>query len=106
MSLANDVVPIMASNCGVCHAREGSPSPEAVANSVYFENSQDMLSRVGSLIEPGDSEGSLLISVLRQDVGIGAGPTLMPPPSSARNPMTKTRITVVATWIDDGAPDN
>jgi len=105
-SLSRDVVPIMSSNCGFCHKRGSTPYPAAVANDVYWQTAADVTDRIGTLIIAGSSVTSPLISVLKQEASVGVGPTLMPPPSSSRPPMSADNIAVVATWIDEGANDN
>lgn len=50
---------------------------------------------------PGDSENSYLMKKLRGDADIVGDP--MPPPSGG---LDEELIARVASWIDDGAPDN
>lgn len=106
VSLADDVVPIMRDECGFCHTRTDSPSAPAVANDVYLERKNDLLGLVGTDIVAGDSAKSRLVAWLRQEEGAGNGPTLMPPPTSGRDKMSRADIQVVRAWIDEGALDN
>ena len=105
LSLSADVMPVFAQNCAGCHARENSPFPDAVANGVYFENKDDILANVGTFIVAGDSANSGLVGVLRQDFGVGASMTLMPPPDVG-SAVPSADVARVAGWIDDGANDN
>jgi hypothetical protein len=105
VSLENDVMPIVSMRCGGCHTRTDSPFPDAVQNMVYFEREEDLLGLVGSFIVAGDAGSSGLIQILRQEIAVGEGPTLMPPPSVAPA-MPSEEVDVVDAWINQGAEDN
>lgn len=104
VSLATDALPIVLARCGGCHTRGESPAPAAVVNMVYLEEKDDVLGLVGSFIVAGDSASSGFLSIMRQDLAVGAGPTLMPPPPSAAMPVEE--VDMIALWIDQGAQDN
>ena len=103
-SLANDVMPLIAQTCGGCHTRNNAPFPPAIANDVYYDSKDDILALVGSFIIAGDSSQSGFVSILTQDLAVGQGPTLMPPPPT--DGMAMADIAVVQAWIDEGAKDN
>jgi mono/diheme cytochrome c family protein len=105
VSLEMDGLPIIQARCGGCHTRGMAPFPPAVANDVYFETKEDVLGLVGTFIVAGDSSSSGFISILRQDMAVGMGPTLMPPPMAAEA-MPADEVDMIALWIDQGAMDN
>ena len=107
VSLASDVVPIMAARCGTCHQPGGNPG--AIANGTYFNTADDIMGKVDNAfgtIVSGDSANSGLIKIMKQEISVGAGPTLMPPPPSGNDPVPAGEIDTVAKWIDDGAVEN
>ncbi len=104
VSLANQALPIVQASCGGCHTRNNSPTPPAVANMVYLENKDDVLGLVGSFIVAGDSANSGFVKILTQEMPVGAGPTVMPPPPGAK--MSDANLAVISSWIDQGAQDN
>lgn len=106
VSLSDDVVPIISTECGFCHTRQDPPNPAATLNGVYYETAQDLLDKVGGPIVAGSATDSRLIDILRQDLAVGSGPTLMPPPPSGRPPVGEADIAIVAEWIDQGAEDD
>lgn len=103
ISLRTDVMPIFAANCAGCHARENG-IPEAVVNMAYLESPEDIMANVGTFIMAGDSANSGFVGVLRQDFGVGAGMTVMPPPPASA--LSAADVEVFAQWIDEGAKDN
>lgn len=106
VSLSTQVVPIVQAQCGHCHTRNNSPAPKAVENQAYFETKADLLQRIGTAIVAGDAAQSPLIKIMRQELAVGDGPTLMPPPASNRPKMPDSEVAIVAAWIDQGAKDN
>ena len=105
VSLSGDVLPLILESCGGCHKRMGAPFPNAVANEVYYEDEEDILGLVGSFIIAGDSANSGFVAILAQDLAVGQGPTLMPPPDRAE-PMDESQVTLIKAWIDQGAKNN
>ena len=104
-SLSADVMPLIQMQCGGCHTRTDAPFPDAVVNSVFLETDADMLGLVGSFITAGDAANSGFVSILKQELAVGAGPTMMPPPGMAEA-MPADDVAVVSAWIDEGAKDN
>lgn len=104
-SLSADVVPVVRGFCGACHKRTDSPSPDAVANGLYFETAADLLGLIGTGdIVPSDGAGSPLIQIMDRTLGAGTKGELMPP--APVGPMPKADVAVVKAWIDQGAQDN
>ena len=87
VSFANDIQPIFTQSCIVCHG--GSISPD-----LREGNSYDVIVN-GVFIVPNDIDASVLYQRL-----IGNG-NIMPP----GNPLTTTKINLVKSWIEDGAPE-
>lgn len=104
-SLRTDVMPIIEQSCGGCHTREDAPFPDAVINGAYYDEPQDILNLVGSFITPGDANNSGFVAILTQDLAVGQGPTLMPPPKMA-SAMPEDDVAVIRSWINEGALDN
>lgn len=104
VSLSTQALPLLTSACGGCHTRNNSPTPPAVANMVYLENKDDVLGFVGTFITAGDSANSGFVKILTQEMAVGAGPTVMPPPPAAK--MSDANIDIIKKWIDQGAKDN
>ena len=98
-------MPLILESCGGCHKRMGTPFPTAVANEVYYEDEEDLLGLVGSFIIAGDAANSGLVAILTQDLAVGQGPTLMPPPDLS-GPMDENQVAIVKAWIDQGAKNN
>lgn len=104
-SLEDHVMPIIDLACGGCHTRTDSPFSAAVVNGVYYDKKEDILNLVGTYILPGDSANSGFFSILSQDLAVGQGPTLMPPPHLAE-PLNEADLSIIGAWIDQGALDN
>ena len=104
-SLRQEVMPIIDQTCGGCHTRTDAPFPPAVANDVYYDDADDLMALVGTFIIAGDAAGSGFVAILTQDLPVGQGPTLMPPPDMA-DAMVDEAIEIVRAWIDEGAQDN
>ena len=105
VSLRDDVMPLILQSCGGCHTDTDAPFPPAVVNGVVYQSADDILALVGSFIIAGDSANSGFLAILTQELAVGEGPTLMPPPDLAA-PMSADDVQIVATWIDQGARDN
>jgi len=105
VSLSADVMPLINKSCGGCHTRTNAPFPVAVDNGVFYDEKDDLLALVGTFIVPDDPMGSGFLAILTQDLAVGQGPTLMPPPGMAQ-PMAADDVAVVVAWITGGAKDN
>lgn len=92
ISFANDVAPILASECAICHGSLGgwdSSTYDSVINS--GDN--------GPAVIPGDVENSLLAQKIQGTQTIG----VMMPTSGL---MDQDLIQIILDWIEAGAPDN
>ena len=89
-----DVLPILAENCFACHGAD-SGTREAGLRLDQREAAVD-----GGAIVPGDPESSSLVFRIGLDPDDDA---VMPPPSSHRE-LTEDQKTLLARWIDEGAP--
>ena len=104
-SLSTDVFPLIAQSCGGCHTRTNAPFPPAVANGAYYDEPADIYGLVGSFIVAGYPDDSGFVAMLTQELAVGSGPTLMPPPGIA-DPMSEQDINIVKSWITEGAQNN
>lgn len=104
-SLQDDVFPLIAQSCGGCHSRTNAPFPPAVTNGVYYDDTDDVAALVGTFIIPQDADNSGFIAILTQDLAVGQGPTLMPPPGMGQS-MSEEDINTIKSWINEGAQNN
>ena len=104
-SLSADVFPIIAQSCGGCHTRSNAPFSTAVENGVYYDEPADIYGLVGSFIVAGYPDESGFVAILTQELAVGSGPTLMPPPGMSE-PMSVQDINTVKSWITEGALNN
>lgn len=89
---ANDVMPIIASNCAITGCHGGGSAQDGVNLSTY-EGILDII----NLNDPIDSE---LIKVITDD----DPDDIMPPPPN--NSLTQEQIATLLDWINQGAPNN
>ena len=85
-----DIRPILAETCVACHG-----PAEATRQAGLRLDTRDF---IGTIVVPGDAEGSLLFQRVTADEPIDR----MPPVSSGRS-LTADQIDVVRRWIDAGA---
>ncbi len=78
ISFANDIKPIIASNCAVSGCHNGTQSPNFTIDNNIIENASRIKTRTGS--------GSM--------------------PPQGRSDLTNDEIQAIACWVDDGALDN
>lgn len=76
ISLVEDIMPIISSNCIVCH--ENGPFPHLIDKAAVISNA----------------------TKIRREVAGG----FMPPPSAS--PLDSEDIQLIKCWVDDGARDN
>ncbi|HPA17834.1 MAG TPA: hypothetical protein PLU30_08795 [Verrucomicrobiae bacterium] len=91
VTYAQQVRPVFEKNCFKCHG------PEKQKEGVRFDSLADILSH-DKLVRPGDSAGSGLIRVARQ-FGSGTGKHR----KVKATPLTPGDLTLLKTWIDQGA---
>ncbi|MBW8076637.1 MAG: hypothetical protein GJU76_00840 [Gallionella sp.] len=115
VSFKENVEPILAHNCAMCH------SPGGIGYAMTGFSVQDYAtlmkgSKFGPLVDPGSSQQSNLIWLLRH----GAHHIMNMPKEcehlaadgkctvASENPrkMPATQVNMIATWIDQGARDN
>jgi cytochrome c553 len=105
VSLARDVMPLIARSCTECHQREGG-NRKAVENGPYLEKKSDILGVTGTLIIPGKPENSYLLITMSPPQPGRPRHNMMPPKRSKARKMTDAEIKKIAAWIKDGAKDN
>ena len=91
-SFSADVLPILQSQCAVCHGQLGGWDASSYQTVI---NSGDN----GPAVVPGDPDESLLYQKLQGTQTIGGS---MPP----AGPLTPLQIQLILDWIAAGAPDN
>ena len=90
VSFAADIAPILVENCQRCHMINGPRGRFSMANFAGLLRG----GMSGTVIKPGNAQGSLLVQRLRgQDVDV------MPP----NKKLSEDLIEKVATWINEGA---
>jgi uncharacterized membrane protein len=90
----NDILPLLASNCGMsgCHGNGSQAQDVSVANYSAVLNSK--------LVIPGRPDKSLLIEVINAT----SGEKMMPP--SPRTPLSADQKAKISKWISQGARNN
>ena len=97
VSFAEDVLPIFRARCAECHGGEdanGEIRTEVSLNLLEYERVIQG-SEFGTVIEPGDAEGSWLLEM------VVAGD--MP---EQGDPVPEEEIALIRAWIEAGAPNN
>lgn len=91
VSFRQDVRPLLVQNCARCHGGQLG---------LYVDSYDTLMagSSRGTVVVPGDASGSNLVRRLR-----GEATPRMPLDSG---PLTDAEITLVETWIREGAPNN
>jgi mono/diheme cytochrome c family protein len=91
VSYTTQIQPIWNASCTACHGSNGGLSLSSYAQLMSGSNS-------GATVIPNNAVGSLLVKRLR-----GTSGTQMP---QGGTPLSETTISLVETWIDQGAQDN
>ncbi|MBT5875370.1 MAG: hypothetical protein HOH43_18260 [Candidatus Latescibacteria bacterium] len=91
VSFASDIQPIFDLSCVACHGSQGGLSLVSYDALITGGNS-------GTVVMPGNGPGSLLVK--RID---GTIPPVMP---AGGAPLSADNITLIITWIDEGAFNN
>jgi len=91
VSFANDILPILQSRCLNCHGGD------RVEEGLVVRNYTDLMagSDNGSVVTPGDAEGSLLVELVTTKEMPKRGPKLTPP-----------QVQLIVDWVNQGALDN
>ena len=91
----NDILPFLNANC----AQSGCHDTQTARHGIILSSYEDMIN--SGVVEPGYSAESKMIEVMTaQDLR-----NIMPPTSTTIN-LTDEQITMVETWIDQGARNN
>ena len=100
VSYAQDIQPIFTSSCGGagCHIDEST-------NGVELTNYQQVINSVGvqygdAIVVPGDPGASPLVDKVEPDPQFGSRMPL------DRSPLTAQQVTLIRTWIEEGAENN
>jgi mono/diheme cytochrome c family protein len=93
VSFSSDIAPLLVANCNGCHYEANN-----VRGGLRLNTFKDLLQGgdSGPMIEPGQSDDSLLVKKL-----LGTEGQRMP--AGGRPPLSEAQITLVKTWIAEGA---
>ncbi len=93
VSFSSDIAPLLVANCNGCHYEANN-----VRGGLRLNTFKDLLQGgdSGPIIEPGQSDDSLLVKKL-----LGTEGQRMP--AGGRPPLSEAQITLVKTWIAEGA---
>jgi hypothetical protein len=105
VSFSTDLMPLFERSCSVCHKRDGGKE-KAIANKIFYETKEDVLSKVGTFIIPGKPEESGLLQVLNQTKKFGRRNMPMPPPKAAMPKWSEAELKLFSDWIKAGAKDS
>jgi len=105
VSFKNDVFPIFQERCMICHA-PGSPGCVASGFSVATYESLMKGTKFGAMIVPGSSIDSNLLRLVKHE----ADPSIAMPrsltPGKPSEWLKPEQITLIETWINQGAKNN
>jgi hypothetical protein len=109
VSFNDDVNPILAASCLMCH---GDSAGEGIATSGFSVQSYDSVmkgTKYGPVVVPGDSASSTLYRLIGHEVD----PKIEMPPhrdialaEGRSEPLTPGQIETIKMWIDQGAMNN
>jgi hypothetical protein len=94
VSFGKEIAPVLVEQCRGCHI-----DAMQVRGGLRMDTFRQLLSGgdSGSILKPGDGDGSLLVQKLR---GMGGGQRM---PAGGRPPLNDEIIRKIVTWIDEGA---
>lgn len=97
VSFANQVLPIFEAKCSECHGSVGDDGEPVLEEGLDLRTYEAVMagSTWGTVVEPGDLDGSLLYEMVANGDMPEEGPEL-----------TEEELKVVADWITAGAPNN
>ncbi|MBC8172375.1 MAG: hypothetical protein H7X71_00595 [Chitinophagales bacterium] len=96
---ANDVLPILVSNCAVSGCHDAESHEEGIVFSTYADIMESMIEE-DDLIVPGDPFDSKMIEAILED---DADDRMPPPPNT---PLSGGEVDVLIAWIEQGALNN
>ena len=97
VSFTDDVLPIFQARCAECHGGEdanGEIRIEVSLNLLEYDR-VIMGSEFGTVVEPGDPDGSFLLDMIMDGTMPEQG-----------DPVPEEEIAVIRAWIEAGAPNN
>lgn len=100
VSFKTDINPILQKNCLKCHVGGGAGEVATGLNMTSYENLMKG-TKFGPIIKPNDSLTSVLVMVLE-----GRADPRIKMPHGGNDPLTKSQIETIKTWVDQGAKNN
>jgi uncharacterized membrane protein len=100
ISFSAEVMPILQSRCGECHA-PGQPGYEASGLSFVDYDSVMAGTRFGPVVVAGDSFGSTLVVLVE-----GRADPAIAMPHGEKDKLLASEVTTLRAWIDQGAQNN
>lgn len=99
ISFNADIQPILAKNCLECHATGGAGAEKS---GLLMSSYEDLMkgTRFGAIVKPGDAMTSALIMLVEGR----ADPSIRMP--HHKEPLSKDQITLLRTWVEQGAKNN
>ena len=97
VSFAGDVMPIFQARCVECHGATDDNGEVRLEASLNLTSHEGVMagSEFGSVVEPGDTEGSYLLELIVEGDMPEEG-----------DPVPEEEIDIVRSWIQAGAPNN
>ena len=97
VSFADEVLPIFQNRCAECHGGADEAGKIRIEASLNLLSREGVLagSEFGSVIEPGDAEGSYLLELIVEGEMPEEG-----------DPVPEAEIEIIRVWIQEGALDN
>ena len=105
ISFENDLLPVFQRSCSVCHNRQNQNSP-ATEHNAFYENVDDIMTKIGSYIIVGNPDESGLYKICSQSMTVSDENIVMPPPGSGIPKWTDQDLEKFAKWIAAGALRN
>lgn len=100
ITFSADIQPLLASSCSGSGCHIGSTTSGVSLGSHAAILSSRGLQYGGLIVLPGNSSGSPILDKLDSSPNFGSRMPL------GGNPLSSTQRSVIATWIDEGAPNN
>jgi hypothetical protein len=106
ISFKNDVLPVLTSNCVVCHQGSSPPGNLNLEPANAFNDLVNAPSIQSSLmlVDPGAPDKSYLMNKLNgTQTDVGGSGVQMP---YGAPPLSQAQIATISRWISENAPDN
>jgi hypothetical protein len=106
VSFKNDVLPVLTSNCVVCHQGSSPPGNLSLEPANAYNDLVNAPSIQSSLmlVDPGAPDKSYLINKLNgTQTDVGGSGVQMP---YGAPPLSQAQIDTISQWISENAPDN